>query len=140
MRIRRLTLSFVITLLVAASLSAQNAVVQWNAIASTTIITNAKEASVTSGVWLAYVHLAVFDAVNAITIASSRTCLPPILQPGRIRMLLPSRLPTGFWLLTSRPNSRLWTHSSRLRSPPSPTLQPTSRRYYGGEECGTSPD
>jgi len=66
MRIRRLALSFVIALLVAASLSAQNVVVQWNAIASTTIITNAKEASVTSGVWLAYVHLAVFDAVNAI--------------------------------------------------------------------------
>jgi hypothetical protein len=66
MRIRRLTLSFVIALLVAASLNAQNVVVQWNAIASTTIITNAKEASVTSGVWLAYVHLAVFDAVNAI--------------------------------------------------------------------------
>lgn len=66
MRIRRLTLSFVIALLVTASLSAQNVVVQWNAIASTTIITNAKEASVTSGVWLAYVHLAVFDAVNAI--------------------------------------------------------------------------
>ena len=66
MRIRRLTLSFVIALLVAASLSAQNVVVQWNAIASTTIITNAKEASVASGVWLAYVHLAVFDAVNAI--------------------------------------------------------------------------
>ena len=66
MRIRRLTLSFVITLLVAASQSAQNAVVQWNAISSTTIIKNAQEASVTSGVWLAYVHLAVFDAVNAI--------------------------------------------------------------------------
>ncbi len=66
MRIRRLTLSFVIALLVAASLSAENVVVQWNAIASTTIITNAKEASATSGVWLAYVHLAVFDAVNAI--------------------------------------------------------------------------
>jgi hypothetical protein len=32
----------------------------------TTIISNAKEASVASGVWLAYVHLAVFDAVNAI--------------------------------------------------------------------------
>jgi PAP2 superfamily len=66
MRTRGLTLSFVITILVAASLSAQNVVVQWNAVASTTIITNAKEASVTSGVWLAYVHLAVFDAVNAI--------------------------------------------------------------------------
>src|SRR5260370_34369418 len=53
-------------LLVAASLSAQNAVVQWNAIASTTIVTNAKEVSVASGVWFAYVHLAAFDAVNAI--------------------------------------------------------------------------
>ena len=58
--------SIAITLLVAASLSAQNVVVQWNAIASTTIITNAGEGSVSSGVWLAYVHLAVFDAVNAI--------------------------------------------------------------------------
>ena len=66
MRIRRLTLSFVIALLVAASLSAQNVVVQWNAIASTSIITNGLEGSVASGVWLAYVHLAVFDAVNAI--------------------------------------------------------------------------
>ena len=66
MRTGGLTLSFVITLLVADSLSAQNVVVQWNAVASATIITNAKEASVTSGVWLAYVHLAVFDAVNAI--------------------------------------------------------------------------
>jgi hypothetical protein len=53
-------------LLTAACLSAENVVVQWNAVAATTIITNAKEASVASGVWLAYVHLAVFDAVNAI--------------------------------------------------------------------------
>src|SRR5260370_26961783 len=53
-------------LLVPASLSAQNAVVQWNAIASTTIVTNAKQVSVASGVWFAYVHLAAFDSVNAI--------------------------------------------------------------------------
>jgi len=53
-------------LLVAASLSAQNVVVQWNAIASTTIVTNAAEVSVASGVWFAYVHLAAFDAVNSI--------------------------------------------------------------------------
>src|SRR5258708_4800556 len=66
MKILRSALSLVITLLVAASLSAQNVVVQWNAIASTTIVTHAKEASVASGVWFAYVHLAVFDAVNAI--------------------------------------------------------------------------
>src|SRR6266446_109108 len=66
MKTARFTLSLAITLLLAASLSAQNVVSQWNAIASTTIVTNAKEASVASGVWFAYVHLAVFDAVNAI--------------------------------------------------------------------------
>jgi hypothetical protein len=66
MKITRSALSFAFALLVAASLSAQNAVVQWNAIASTTIVTNAKEVSVASGVWFAYVHLAAFDAVNAI--------------------------------------------------------------------------
>ncbi len=66
MKVSRFTLSLVITLLITASVSAQNVVVQWNAIASTTIITNAKEPSVASGAWFAYVHLAVFDAVNAI--------------------------------------------------------------------------
>lgn len=55
-----------LALLLCDRLCAQNVVVQWNAIASTTIVTNAKEASVASGVWFAYVHLAVFDAVNAI--------------------------------------------------------------------------
>src|SRR5579863_4095269 len=34
--------------------------------ASTMIVTNGKEASVASGAWFAYVHLAMFDAVNAI--------------------------------------------------------------------------
>jgi hypothetical protein len=53
-------------LLTARYLKAQNVVVDWDAIASQTIVTNANEASVTSGVWFAYVHLAVFDAVNSI--------------------------------------------------------------------------
>jgi hypothetical protein len=66
MKITRPSLWLAITLLLAASLNAQNVVVQWNALASTAIVTNAKEASVASGVWFAYVHLAVFDAVNAI--------------------------------------------------------------------------
>lgn len=66
MKVIRPALSLAITLLLAASLNAQNVVVQWNAIASSTIITNAKEASVASGAWFAYVHLAVFDAVNAV--------------------------------------------------------------------------
>ncbi len=65
-QIARFTLWLAITLLLAASLSAQNVVSQWNAIASTTIVTNAKEGQASSGVWFAYVHLAVFDAVNAI--------------------------------------------------------------------------
>jgi hypothetical protein len=49
-----------------AGLHAQNVVIDWNSIASTVIITNAKEPSTASGVWFAYVHLAVYDAVNAI--------------------------------------------------------------------------
>ena len=57
---------FALVVLLCDRLGAQNVVVQWNEIASTTIITTAKEGSVTSGVWLAYVHLAAFDAVNAI--------------------------------------------------------------------------
>ena len=55
-----------IALLVAATLNAQNVVVQWNAIASTTIVTNGKASPAASSVWFAYVHLAVFDAANAI--------------------------------------------------------------------------
>jgi len=55
-----------LALLLCDRLCAQNVVVQWNAIASTTIVSTGKEASVASGVWFAYVHLAVFDAVNAI--------------------------------------------------------------------------
>ena len=55
-----------LALLLCGRLDAQNVVVQWDAIASSAIISTAKEGSVTSGVWLAYVHLAAFDAVNAI--------------------------------------------------------------------------
>src|SRR5260370_21520324 len=66
MKKTRFALLMAIAFLVAAFASAQNVVVQWNAIASTTIVNNASEASVASGVWFAYVHLAVFDAVNAI--------------------------------------------------------------------------
>src|SRR6516225_1156929 len=65
-RNHRLALSLAIILLTVACANAQNVVVQWNAIASTTIVTNHAEASVASGVWFAYVHLAVYDAVNAI--------------------------------------------------------------------------
>ena len=66
MKAIRLALVLAVTLLLAAGLRAQNVVTQWNAIASAAVIKNAKEASVSSGVWLAYVQLAVFDAVNSI--------------------------------------------------------------------------
>jgi hypothetical protein len=66
MRATRLTVLLAFALLATVCSPAQNVVVQWNAIASTTIISNAHEVSVASGVWLAYVHLAVFDAANAI--------------------------------------------------------------------------
>jgi len=66
MKIGRFTLSLAVGLLLAASLSAQNVVSQWDAIASTAIVATAKESPAPSGVWFAYVHLAVFDAVNAI--------------------------------------------------------------------------
>ena len=47
-------------------LQAQNAVTDWNTIASTTIVTNGGKASVASGVWFAYTSIAVYDAVNAV--------------------------------------------------------------------------
>ena len=53
-------------ILCSCPLRAQNVVIDWNKIASITIVTNAKEASVTSSVWFAYVQLAVYDAVNAV--------------------------------------------------------------------------
>src|SRR5690242_11035627 len=52
--------------LVPISAGAQNVVTDWNTIASTTIVTNGGKASVASGVWFAYVSIAVYDAVNAV--------------------------------------------------------------------------
>jgi hypothetical protein len=59
-------ISGVAALLWAGSAYASNVVVDWNNIASTTIITNGQKPSVTSAVWFAYVQLAVYDAVSAI--------------------------------------------------------------------------
>ena len=55
-----------LVLLASTGLQAQNVVIDWNNIASTTIITNAKASSTASAVWFAYVQLAVYDAVSAI--------------------------------------------------------------------------
>ncbi len=51
----------------AAELSAQNAVTDWNTIASTTIVKNGGKSPGSSAVWFAYSSLAVYDAINAIT-------------------------------------------------------------------------
>jgi hypothetical protein len=64
--LRLLASTLAMVLLTSIGLQAQNVVVDWNKIASTTIITNAKESSTASGVWFAYVQLAVYDAVNSI--------------------------------------------------------------------------
>ena len=67
MKILRYVVAFALTVtLCSCELRAQNVVIDWNKIASTTIVTNGKEASATSSVWFAYVQLAVYDAVNAI--------------------------------------------------------------------------
>src|SRR5258707_5184639 len=67
MSILRFLATALATILFASSgLQAQNVVIDWNNIASTTIVTNVKQSSALSGVWFAYVHLAVYDAVNAI--------------------------------------------------------------------------
>ena len=52
--------------LVTPLLSAQNVVTDWNGIASITIVSNAGKGSAPSGIWFAYVSVAVYDAVNAV--------------------------------------------------------------------------
>jgi hypothetical protein len=64
--LRFLFAALAMILLGSTGLHAQNVVIDWNNIASTTIITNAKQSSTASGVWFAYAQLAVYDAVNAI--------------------------------------------------------------------------
>jgi PAP2 superfamily len=64
--LRCLVAALAIILFASTGLQAQNVVIDWNKIASTTIVTNVKQSSAVSGVWFAYVHLAVYDAVNAI--------------------------------------------------------------------------
>ena len=59
----------VLTLLSAlctGSVSAQNVVTDWNAVASTTIVQNGAEPAAASFVWFAYAAIATYDAVNAV--------------------------------------------------------------------------
>ncbi len=62
----RTLLVSVAALLIAVSVHAQNVVTNWNAIASTAIVTTGGEAAGASGVWFAYTSIAMYDAVNAV--------------------------------------------------------------------------
>ena len=53
--------------MIASAIHAGNVVTDWNATASTTIVTNGGKSPAASSVWFAYSSLAVYDAVNAIT-------------------------------------------------------------------------
>jgi len=64
--LRFLVTTLAMILFASPGLQAQNVVIDWNNIASKTIVTNVNQSSALSGVWFAYVHLAVYDAVNAI--------------------------------------------------------------------------
>ena len=61
-----LAMVLMLSLLATNRAQAQNPVIDWDAIASTTIVTNAHEPPAVAAVWFAYVHLAVYDAVNSI--------------------------------------------------------------------------
>src|SRR5579864_1809969 len=67
MKTLRATLLLLTVLPAAIPLSAGNVVTDWNAIASTTIVKNGGKPPSSSPIWFAYVNLAIYDAVNAIT-------------------------------------------------------------------------
>jgi hypothetical protein len=56
-----------LAVLAALPLHASNVVTDWNAIASTTIVTIGGKAPAPSEIWFAYTGIAMYDAVNAIT-------------------------------------------------------------------------
>jgi hypothetical protein len=62
----RSSVFFTVALVATIQSHAQNAVTEWNTIASTTIIANGGKPSHSAGVFFAYASIAVYDAVNAI--------------------------------------------------------------------------
>src|SRR5438128_7786088 len=62
----RASLFLAAALAAAVECRAQNAVTDWNTIASATIVAKGGKPSTASGVWFAYTSIAVYDAVNAI--------------------------------------------------------------------------
>ena len=72
--------------LACGTIHAGNVITDWNAIASTTIVTNGGKSPGASSVWFAYSSLAVYDAVNAITGQN---------QPFYYRIAAPANASTG---------------------------------------------
>ena len=68
MRVKKFLSAVFLSTMLAASVSAAsaNVVSDWDAIASTTIVTNAGIGPGAAGIWFAYTHLAMYDAVNSI--------------------------------------------------------------------------
>jgi hypothetical protein len=62
----RISLLSAAVVLTCTTASAQNVVTDWDAIASTTIVSNAGTPPGAAGVWFAYTSIAVYDAVNAV--------------------------------------------------------------------------
>src|SRR6476469_9373314 len=63
---QRFQLRSAAVLLACATVSAQNVISDWDAIASTTIVNNAGTPPGAAGIWFAYASIAVYDAVNAV--------------------------------------------------------------------------
>ncbi len=59
-------LTGLLALVVCLPAAAQNVVIDWNGIAVQTVTVNAKKPACAAGIYLAIVHLAVYDAVNSI--------------------------------------------------------------------------
>ncbi len=66
MKTFRFPLLSVAVMLTFTTASAQNVITDWDAIASTTIVSNAGTPPGAAGIWFAYTGIAVYDAVNAV--------------------------------------------------------------------------
>ena len=66
MKILQVSLLSALVAFACTNANAQNVVTAWNTNASTAIVSNAAEPPGASGVWFAYMSIAVYDAVNAV--------------------------------------------------------------------------
>ena len=128
--VRTLRLAMVLMMLSLLAINraqAQNPVIDWDAIASTTIVTNGHESSVAAAVWFAYVHLAIYDAVNAIDHQHQPYLFTTDPPAGASEDAPPSLRRAGSWSTTSPGSRRVSMGSLRLQLDRLPILPRTSR-------------